>query len=232
MADVNLDSENKEVFEIIQDVLGTLHNLLQKYPESQPILRDTGIQDVLFMLLDLENATLRAMAVLTLTYVIDWRRSHDEKLIEIINSNIDFMVNEMLAKFTSADDRQKEMIFGKLESGLTFTADEVLQPLSCLAKNRQNAVELIKQGVISKCEAILLRLSTQKFTSDIETNHSLASKWALTLLSRVNKHGMSNNLINFSELLSKFQTHPVDDIGEIADGLLHDIRIGGKIYTF
>ena len=224
-----LGAENLEKnLDVTISILGALFNILRNYPESQPTIRDTGVQATLRDFLSRENVMMKALTVWIFCYVLDWRLPQDQDLVTAVRKSIDFMVNQLLAKFTLPSDWQAKLTQGTLQN-LEFTADEVFGPMACVAYNRQITVELLKQGAISKCECILLRIyGTETFGSDSESFTNRASKAALTLLERMSQHRIGNELIDFPELLMKFSKHPIDEIRDISGRLLQIPQLKGS----
>ena len=134
----------------------------------------------------------------------------------------------MLAQFTKESDKTQKLAKGLFGSRIQFRADEFLQPLSYLAKNKQNSIELLKEGVIAKCEVILIRAAVESFDGYKSSMSNLGSKWALNLLDCISTHGICDELINFDELLFKYQSHPIQEIAEVAETLLKKIQLKGN----
>ena len=228
VADANRYHLNEEVHDVIEQTLGTLFNVLEQIPESRAIIRRTGIYETLIEFLGLLDPSLRYVVVLTLPYLVDWSCKQSNQVLMNSKSNIGFLLNDMLAQLTKESDKTRILAHGEFESDIEFRADEVLQPLSYLAKNEQNSVELIKEGVIAKCEIILIRAAVESFDDDETSLSSLASKWALNLLYCISTHGLCDKLINFDELLFNYQSHPIQEIAEVAETLLKKIQLKGN----
>ena len=107
----------------------------------------------------------------------------------------------------------------------SFAADEVFQCLSILALNRENSLEMTKQGVISKCEIFLEYAAAQSNPDPNLKPNSMnnALKWALNFLRRL-KSSVSEVyvLMTFTEVFNKLKDHPNDDIAQFASDLSID----------
>ena len=228
VADANRYHLNEEVHEVIEYTLGTLFNVLEQIPESRAIIRKTGIYETLIEFLGLLDPSLRYVVVFTLPYLVDWSCKQSNQVLMNSKLNIGFLLNDMLAQLTTESDKTRILTCGELESHIGFRADEVLQPLSYLAKSKQNSIELLKEGVIAKCEVILIRAAVESFNDDKSSMSNLGSKWALNLLDCISTHGMCDELINFDELLFKYQSHPIQEIAEVAETLLKKIQLKGN----
>ena len=124
---------------------------------------------------------------------------------------------------TAMNNMMNQLMPGLVEILHMFSADEVFQCLSILASNRDNALEMIKQGVISQCETYLDFASQRTFvqSSDLSPRSvNKATKWALSLLRRL-KSSVPEMVVflTFQDTIARLRDHVNDDVAQFASDL-------------
>ncbi|XP_075241642.1 uncharacterized protein LOC142336618 [Convolutriloba macropyga] len=169
--------------------LGILHNIIQLFPDARFQIHTAELQELLIQLVQLTEGTLKICAIMTLCVVVD--SQNNANILKVSKPDIEILLMKVLMK--AIDDTAMNNMMNQLMPGLVevlhmFSADEVFQCLSILASNRDNALEMIKQGVISQCEAYLDFSSQRTFVQSSDLSHhsvNKATKWALSLLRRL-----------------------------------------------
>ena len=149
----------------------------------------------------------------------------DKEFISLTKHDLEFLIRHILPTLPHVrlddDLLPHSIIYGG--DCLTFSSDEIFQPLAILATNPKTARELVKLGVISACESALNRAYKTRVPSDEDSSSEAASiKWSLHLLVELHRNGYAKPLIDFHDIISKFTDDEEDAIAQDARKLIHD----------
>ena len=118
---------------------------------------------------------------------------------------------------------------GYKESPTGCSPAEVFQCLAILATNRDNALELVKLGIVSKCETFLEFAIELPFLEIDNNLHGVtnATQWTLRLLFNL-KAALPeiSDLFTFEELLFTFKRHSNEAVKQITCDLISLIWFG------
>ena len=220
-----LDRKPKQngAHEIMGYFLGILHNIVRSCKAFRSNLKDLKVKYALNNLLDVEDVFISSKALLILTFVVDVNNEKDRKLLLAKKMNLEFLIKHVLQFTDQIRTIEFETDSVKIQTDAKFAAlgsEDILEPMSVLAANSENCRELVKQGIVSICEKVLFEAMATGFCAKYSSSINSTTKWSLVILHRLNKNAFLNPLLNFEDLIAKFKQHPIDDIAEIADGLL------------
>ena len=221
---LNKSPKQENAHEIMFSLLSIINNILRNYPECRTEFRASKLKYALKKLLSVEDPLMKSCALMCLVYAVNV--DEDQKLITLGKTHVEFLARRILPatphiKFMKTSDEADRFMSGS--GSLGFSTEEILEPFSILSTNSQTSLELVKQGIISICQSVLIK-ANQTHQSYKNKSLTSATKWALLILYRLSKRAVTAPLIDFKELIHKFSDHPIDDIAEIANGILAAIN--------
>ncbi|XP_070553248.1 uncharacterized protein [Ptychodera flava] len=126
--------ERKESY--LEAVLSTLHNAIRLCNDNRGYFRDAGAVSLFQFYLELDNLLYRALALLTLSYIID---DEENDKINAGNENIEFLVALLKSAVAAEDHREQEH---------GFHVTELVDGMTKLAFNDVNKVTFVEVGVL------------------------------------------------------------------------------------
>ena len=220
---LNKSPKQESAHEIMFSFLSILNNILRNYPECRSEFRASKLKYALKKLLSVKDLLMQSCALLCLAYAVNV--NEDQELITLGKIHVEFLARRILPatphmKFMKTSDEDR-FVYGS--GSLGFSTEEILEPFSILSTNSRTSLELVKQGIVSICQSVLIK-ANQTHQSYKNKSLTSAAKWSLLILYRLSKRSVTAPLIDFKELIHKFSGHPLDDIAEIANGILAAIN--------
>ena len=151
LQDLDKSSKYEGLSEFCDSWLIITFNTVRKFPESKQGFRDDGVITLSLLLLQAKDSLLKANALLALTFVADI--SSDTKVITATSSNIQFILESLLRTALNSPGHYS----GNNEqnySGMNCTVEEIMEVLSILSKNEDNAKEMVNFGILDDCEKL------------------------------------------------------------------------------
>ena len=186
------NSGNSEIIQLCRTMLSVLYNSLRHNPDRKQQLRDDGVIEVTQKFLHCNIPIIKTLALFVLTFAADI--SSNKNLIEDTSSSIKFIFESLLNPALQSEKHMSGSNDG-------FSVQEILEALSLLAENPQNATKMADQGVL---DAITDLLSGKAFDSEIEP--CLNTLFALTFQPHIINRIKSN-----SNLVSQIQSVKLGD---------------------
>ena len=221
---LNKNLKQEDFHELSGSLLSVLLNIMRDYPECKPDLRGCSFEDTLRKLINAEDVLIKSLAALCLAYIASVDDKIDKELIALDKGHLEFLAQRVLpvTPHVKQDSHQRSDPSAFPES-LRFSTEEILEPFAILVTNWKSGLELVKLGIISICQSVLIKASQTRLTSE-DSSLSSAVKWSLVILYRLSKRPTICQLFNFEELMAKFSHHPKDDIAEIANGIISAMK--------
>ena len=150
-----------------------MFNTIRNVPGCKQDFRKDGVIEYSLKFLDASDSLMRANALLLLAFAADI--SSDVEVIKATSSNIEFIINDLLWPAIRSPNHNSE---GREDNKTSMACDveEILETLSLLSKNKENAEEIAKLGMLKACETLF----EQKLTNEKETSFALSILWSLT----------------------------------------------------
>ena len=208
----NLNKKPKQelAHELGSSLLGILRNIMRNYPECRPDDRLRSLKGTLRELINVEDVLLKSLAALCLAYLASFDDKIDQELITLDKGHLAFLVQRVLPVTPHVkQDSDRKSDPSAFPESLGFSTGEILEPFAILVKNWKSSLELVKLGIISICQSVLIKASQTRFTSE-DSSLSSAVKWSLVILYRLSKRPTICKLFNFEELslIANFSYHP------------------------
>ena len=188
--------ENVEICRsLIFNLFGVAYNTLRNYTESQRIMRKEGLVQICLQYLKSEILEIKAQALLVLTFVADLDESSE--VIQATECNINFLIQKL------KEAMNPEF---KIKDGIRYWIDELLESLSRLAKNFNNAIEMLKQGIIEDCFILL-----NKPSNHLDFQWSLHLVWTLSFLDEGREKLKNHKIVKLIQQASRSQASEISD---------------------
>ena len=224
---LNKNPKQEDAHEMMFGNLRILQNTMKNYPECRAAISASKLKYALKKLLSVEDLLMKSCALMCLAYAVNVDK--DQSLLTLQKNDIDFLTRRILPAtphlmFGNNSDETRL----KYDTGsLSFGTDEILEPISILVTNPNSTLELVKQGIVSICQSVLIK-AHQIPVSHKDNSLTSATKWSLLILYRLSKRPYIGQLIDFKNLITKFSDHPIDVIAEIANGILTALNDSGS----
>ena len=191
--------------EALNVFFGTLLNLLRGVPDCRDDFREQGVVKVLLKYLEARDSLIKTFALFVLTFAVDV--SSNKGLIEATSSNIKFILDDCLKPAMQSDTHDAN----------GWSAQEIMQALSLLSENSENAIEMANLGLLDLCEIML----EEKY-SETEMKFSLDTIWSMSFLPELrNRLRKCESLRAYIEIM---KLHPNKGISESAAGILWNLE--------
>ena len=183
-------------------------NTVRKFPESKHDFRDDGVTTKLFLILQAEDSLLKANALLALAFIADI--GSDTDAIKATSSNIEFILKSLLrTALNSAEHHSKNNT--QNFSGMSCTVEEIMEVLSILSKNKDNAREMVNFGILDDCEKL--------FEDSLRREELLLS---LSVIWSVSFHADLRDQLRKRKIVAKIQkwkSHKCQEIQQAVAGI-------------
>ena len=184
---------------------GTLHNLLRGVPDCREEFREQGVLEVSLEYLEASDSLIKTFALFVLTFSVDV--GSDRKSIEATTSNIKFILDDCLKPAMQSDTHDAN----------GWSVQEIMQALSLLSENSENATEMAILGLLDLCEIIL----EEKY-SEAEMKFSLDTIWSMSFLP-----DLRNRLRKCESLrayIEKLKLNANEGVSKSAAGILWNLK--------
>ncbi|XP_063729162.1 uncharacterized protein LOC134856811 [Symsagittifera roscoffensis] len=185
----------------LDSLFTVIYNILRYYSESQRIMRKTGLVQTCLLYLKSKIPSIKACALLVLTFAADLDESNE--IIQATQCNIKFVIRNLLEEAMRSETRRNS-------SG--YTVEELLESLSRLAKNFNNAIEMLNLGIVDDCFKIL-----DETRDHLEVKWSLHLIWSLSFLDTCREKLKSHKIVNIIQKASQSKN---TEISSAAKGIL------------
>ena len=208
----NLKSEDgtqqMKPIRVVKALFAILYNTLRNIPSCKQAFREEGLIDVTLTFLNTTILSIKAKALLTLTFAADLEVNRE--IIQATGSNIGFILNKMLETAISSP-RHRSPKYG-------YTVEELMEGFSLLSKNSSNAVQMVDLGILDRCATCL-----QQEFSEAEVKWTLTCIWSLTFVDELReKITACEGIMNKVE---HFKSHKSREIAEAANGILWQLKV-------
>ena len=192
---------------VVKAFFAILYNTLRNLPTCKQSLREAGLIDITLTYLDTTILSIKAKALLTLTFAADLEVSHE--MIQATGSNIDFIVRKLFETAINSP-RHRSPKYG-------YTVEELMEGFCLLSKNANNAVQLVNLGILNHCEKLL-----EKEFSEIEIKWTLDFIWSLTFVDKLREKITERDRI--MNQFDRFKGNQNREIADAVNGILWQLR--------
>ncbi|XP_072051272.1 uncharacterized protein [Amphiura filiformis] len=209
-----LDHNDKHAYELINPILGNLHNIIRVNNSHRPYYRKENAVTILERFLDSSNIELKMFSLLILAYIVeedDNKHLGDKGVIE-------FLVN--LLKAAVSTKSHVACRSRGLSSLGVYSAMEILDGLNHLAVNDDNKVAIDKiKGI-----PIITRMLQEEFTVE-EQRLAAEALWNLAFIEPIRQNIVEKGVI---PALEKLQNSENPDLRQACVSALWQIKSGDQ----
>ena len=183
-------------------------NTVRKFPESKHDFRDDGVTTKLLLFLQAKDSLLKANALLALAFIADI--GSDTKAIKATSSNIEFILKSLLrTALNSAEHHSKNNT--QNYSGMSCSVEEIMEVLSILSKNKDNAREMVNFGILDDCEKLF-----EDSLKKEELLLSLSVIWSVSFHANLRDQLRKRNIV---AKIQKWKSHKCQEIQQAVAGI-------------
>ena len=184
-----------------------LYNILRHSPNYITVLRKEGLVDICLKYLKCNISTVKATALIVLSFAADL--DENSEIVQATESNIQFIIQNLLQQAIDSDTRRNK--YG-------YTAEELTESVTRLAKNYNNAVQMIKLGIVQ-----IASNNLQDNVNESEVKWTLRLLWSLSFLAEAQSEIKSNDELISS--ISVFSNHKNPEFFNPAKGILWELEL-------
>ena len=196
-----------KILNIVRPMLSVIYNAFRHNTESKQNFRDEHVIEVLLKYLKASEPELKTLALFSICFTADISAENNQ-LITATSSNIKFIIGSLL---------EPAMKSPKHRSGGNdgFSLQEILEGLSLLSQNAENASQMISQNMLVVCEDIL------EAAWNLEVKPCLDIIWSMTFHDDLrNRIKTSHRLLSFIEKFSSSgASNEGNEVSESARGI-------------
>ena len=204
-------SNYSKISNFVNAIFSILYSTVRHNPESKQNFRDDGVIEVSLKYMQASKPVIKMLALLVVAHAADI--SANPELVRATSSNIFYILESFLAPAVSSRDR-RSLIY-------QFSAQELLEALSLLSENSENATEMAKEGILPVCEKIL----EDKFSEE-EIKPCLTIVLSMSLVEGLRDKIKAHR--TFISLVEQCEDSENDMIKKLASGLLWSLKHLGK----
>ena len=206
--------ETEKISELVFNLLTITYNMARKLPECKQEIRDVGIVDVSLAFLEAAHPVIKAHAFSVLATVADI--SSNDDVIKATSTNMKFVLDSLLRPAMNSSRHNSENELEK-SSTLGRKIEEVMENLSTLSKNTNNAEEMANHGIINDYENLL---GGQNVT-ETELKLTLNTIWSLSFHEDLRDQLKKKNI---STKVNQWKNHENIDIKHAVAGIQWNLR--------
>ena len=204
--------KSPKIKEIIETMFTVLYNALRLNSESKQSFRDAGVIELCLEYVQASVPVIKTLALFLLAYAADI--SANPKLIEGTSSNIKYILQSLLGPAVNSTNKRHF-------SG--WSLQEILEALSLLSENNENAIEMAAQGMLHLCEKILENNSEEK-----EIKPCLSIVWSMSFVNNELRGKIKHRQELLSLIIQRKESQN-DLIKKSACGILWNVDNLGKL---
>ena len=212
-------SKYKDLSMFANTMLMILFNTVKKVPGVKQQFREDEILKISLAFSNVKHSLLKTNALMVVTFIADI--SSDTQVIKTTSSNMKFIIKKLLRLALNSPQHHSMNNEGN-SVGMSYHVEEMMEALSLLSKNSDNARKMAELGILDDCENILLENFSER-----EIILSLGIIWTLSFHDDLRKQLEARDIRNKIQV---WKNHSNTEIKKAISGIewnMQDVHFPG-----